>query len=125
MEGQLVIDGSWAQWANALAAIVALVIALASNIRSARKSELALVHERISTLKNTVVEQGERLARAEAVLDHLPTRDMVAELATKLEQVSGDVRVGNAHYDGLWRRIDGIGTAVDQLVENEMRGQRK
>ena len=125
MGGQIVIDaGSWATWINALVALVAVVIAVISNIRSARKSEIQALHDRISALRDDHNDHGHRLARTEAMIEHLPTREMVAQLATTLAELRGEVRVGNAYYEGLRDRMDGIGTAVDQLVENELRGQR-
>ncbi|MEX2630016.1 MAG: DUF2730 family protein [Tistlia sp.] len=124
MEQQVAIDlGGWAPWLSAAAAITAVVISVLGNIRGARKTELTLVHTRISAVKDMATSHGERLARVEAELEHLPTREMVTDLATSLARMEGKLEAVNAKFDGLGSRMTGIGQAVDQLVENELRGR--
>ena len=125
MEGQVILNaGALVQWVGVCVAIGALAASVWAIFKATRKDALDLVHKRISDLRDSHNDHAERLARTETMLEHLPTREMVANLATKLEEVSGDVRVGNAYYEGLRGRIDGIGMAVDQLVDNELREKR-
>ncbi|MGE0256897.1 MAG: DUF2730 family protein [Alphaproteobacteria bacterium] len=122
-EPLLISAGTWAQWASAGAATVAVIISIVGNVRAARKSELALVHARISAVKETVAGHAERLARAESELEHLPTREMVAALAQSLARLDGKVEAMDAKFDGIRDRVNGVAAAIDQLVENELRGR--
>lgn len=124
MEPATIDLGGWAPWLSAGAAITALILSVVGNIRSARKTELTLVHDRISKVRDAGNAQAERLARVEAALEHLPTREMVVDLSTSLARLEGKIEAVHVKSDGLSERIKGIGTAVDQLVENELRGSR-
>lgn len=116
--------GSLAQWASAAAAIVAVGISGLSFVRGARKAEMQVAHDRISAVKDQQAGHAERLARVEAELQHLPTKEMVGNLQTSLAYLSGQIEAMNAKSDAQAERTARIESAVEQLVENELRGPR-
>lgn len=116
--------GGLATWAGAFASLVAVLISATSLMRGARKAELDLLHKRISVVKDRQDGHGERLTRVEAELEHLPTKEMVLQLGISLARMEGQMGEMNAKFDGVSLRVGGIGNAVEQLVENELRGPR-
>lgn len=133
MEGQMAIElGTWAQWGGV---ILSTTVAVASGViwlLSARRKELDkitteqkqvndLLHKRISSERDKNSLQDERLAAVEAVIEHLPTREMVADLSTMMARIEGEVKVAAAKDESMRDHIKGIGAAVDQLVDNEFR----
>lgn len=117
--------GSIANWIAVAISALALTAMVGNIVFSVRRKDMQHVHTRVSEQRDKMSELAERLAKAEAELEHLPTREMVMGLATSLARMEGQLAAVNAKFDGVTDRMNGIGTAVDQLVENELRGVGK
>ena len=117
-------SASLLQWVSTVGSLAALAIAAFAILRSARKDETDLLHGRINMSKEKLDDHAVRLARVEVALDHLPTKEMVGKLETTMAYVRGQGDTINAKFDGFSDRITRIETAVEQLVENELRGPR-
>lgn len=125
MDAGVTIDfGTLPQWASTAAALVAVLISALSLVRGARRAEMQLAHDRINDVKATLGGHGDRLTRVESELEHLPTREMVTDLATSLARIEGQMGALNAKFDGVGDRMRHLENAVEQLVENELRGHR-
>ena len=124
MEGVVIDAWTWAQWSSAIAALIAVTISGVSLVRSARKSELDIVHRRIDDTKGTQGEHAERLARLESAFDHLPTRDTVTEIGTSIARLDGHIATMGAKIDGMQghtRRLDRVTERMEQFLLDQAR----
>ena len=84
-----------------------------------KAKELRRVAEPLITLAKTDSVANRRLA-----FSRTRSKEMVGKLETTLAYVRGQGDTINAKFDGFSGRITRIETAVEQLVENELRGQK-
>lgn len=125
MGGGTIIDlGSLAQWASAAAALVAVFISATSLVRGARKSELDLVHGRITGVKEVQANHAERLAGMESAFAHMPTRETVSEIGTSIARLDGHISTMGAKIDGLQGhagRLDRVTERMEQFLLDQAR----
>lgn len=125
MDGLIVDAGSWAQWASAGAALIAVAISGVSYVRGARKQEMQVAHDRITDVKERQAGHADRIARIEADMQHLPSKEQVGKMETQLAYLRGASDTMNAKVDAQGERTARIENSVSMLVENELRERKK